>query len=129
MSNHKDFTTTHKRGIDDLKSLYVFHYSGDGGGGHSSNDLDEYINFTRCVGTWGTVEFDGDCPLTKEGIASEIEKRQAWNDEYVTQLKKEGRYGEEYSMNYRVMNMDEFDKPSTGNPMEGFGVIIPKKNK
>lgn len=126
MKNYIDFKLKKRKGIDDLKPLFVFDYWGDGESGYGSNDLTKYLVAKENNDGWNHVSFDGSCALTQEAINAEIKQREIWNKAYVEQLKNDGEYGNEHEQNWRVQTMDAFDKPSSGDAMSGFGMIIPQ---
>lgn len=96
-----------KKGIDDLKQIYAFSFN-DGGGGSYSNDIEWYKNSEG----WVQFVFDSSInPLDQEAINAESQKRIQWNSDYIKQLIKEDRFGEEYETIIEMAYNPIFDEP------------------
>lgn len=106
-----------KYGIDDLKSIYAFvgNSQGDDAG---SNNIEHYLN----SGGWQSFVFD--CELTKEAIEEESEKRKKWNEEYVENLKEEGKYEKEYEISINFEENPIFDSPRQNNSQYSYSFKI-----
>ena len=100
-----------RRGIDDLKGVYAF--TGNSQGDHSaSNSIEDYL------ASKGWMSFMFDCPMTEEDIAAEVEKRKAWNENYIRELHEQGRYGEGYTTTLEMVHNPILDNPLLGSPAE-----------
>jgi len=102
MSNLKTFKLKRHAGVDDLKGLYA--YVGNSQGDHSgSNEL----HSDKASGGWMSFVFD--CEETQEAINAEVKSRAIWNENYVEELKKSGKFGTEYEINMSFRRHPLFD--------------------
>lgn len=95
------FTLKKKRGIDDLKGLYAFVGSWGQGDHYYSNDCSEHHP--------SYVEFVFDCAKTQEEVDKEVLRRKSENEQYISELKKQNRYGEEYEIGITFKKHPLFD--------------------
>jgi hypothetical protein len=102
-------------GIDDLKGIFAFvgNSQGDTSG---SNEISDYI------ASKGWMSFVFDCnPNDQEAIYKEARERAVANTKYIDELQKEGRYGEEYTIDVELMDYPLFDDTYPKNqPIESY---------
>jgi len=102
MDNLTKFTLKRRYGIDDLKGLYA--YVGNSQGDHSgSNEL----HSDKESGGWMSFVFN--CEETQEAINAEVKSRAIWNENYIEELKKSGKYGTEFEINMSFQRHPLFD--------------------
>lgn len=99
-----------KKGLDDLKPIYAFRGNSQGDKS-ATNSINTYKN------SGGWMSFIFDCPLEQAAIDKQVEKNRLWNDNYIKELQKEGRYLEEYEISIELVHNplfddDDFPKPS-----------------
>ena len=98
-----EYTFTRKYGIDDLKSEYAFH--GNSQGDQSvSNDINVYSN----SGGWMSYIFK-DIPLNQKLIDKEVLNRRKYNENYIKQLKREGKFGKDYKQILSIQSDPIYD--------------------
>jgi len=103
-----------RRGIDDLWSLYAFHGNSQGDESQS-NDI---ADFTAAKG-WMSYTFDVE--MTPEAIAKEVARRRADNENYIRNLYRQGKYGEEFEVILSLMPIPELDEPKiVTSPLESY---------
>jgi hypothetical protein len=89
MTKDKTYKLLGKYGIDDLRPIFAF--VGNSQGDHSkSNDISVY----EASKGWMSYIFTG--PMTAENIEIESRQNREWNEMYVFDLKKSGKYGTTY---------------------------------
>lgn len=95
----------YKKGVDDLKGLFAFRGSETGAFEYGTNNIAEY-------GSPGSrLIFAFDCEKTDAAIAEEVERRKQWNENYIKELKEQGKFEEEYCITIQWMHNPEFDGP------------------
>lgn len=105
-------------GIDDLKSLFAFH-GGSQGDETKTNSIKLY-KFSE-----GWLNFIFDCELTEEAIFNEIEKRHNYNNDYIAELKKNGKYGTEYKISINLQENPLLDSNYPLNqPIDSYKMIL-----
>lgn len=82
-------TTTHRKGITDLKPEYAFR--GIDGSFEPTNDLAFYLANTE----WMTTTINLKEPITQKIINDEIKKNVSHNKKYIHYLKSIGEFGKE----------------------------------
>lgn len=94
------------RGIDDLQSIYAFNGNSQGDESHSSQIAD-YIASQG----WMSFDFTGIDKTDQEAINAESARIDKANKEYIDQLYKEGKYGEEYEISVEMVHNPLLDAP------------------
>lgn len=108
----KTYTFTGRRGIDDLKPEYTFMSTmqGDTSVSSSVKDIDNpYLKYVLET-----------LPITQEGIEKEIQKNREYNIQYVEQLRKEDRFGEEYQIAVHFVEHSFLDTPNNSLKLKSF---------
>ena len=113
-----------RKGIDDLKSLFVFHSSSQGDH-YATNSLKEYEE------SEGWLNFDNSCELTEDSITKEIESRIEANKAYIEKLYAEGTFGKAYEFSIDLVSNPLFDTPSIikDTPLVSYKMIWLDNNK
>jgi len=97
----------YRLGIDDLKTTYLFHGASQGDETRTNN-VNEYLSsdgWLRCV--------DRDIKVfTQEVIDRAVEERITYNNRYIADLKKSGKYGQiEKGGTITIQQFPEYDNP------------------
>lgn len=108
MKDTKTVTIKMQRGIDDLKGIYAWRGNSQGDESYTND-----VKVGQASGGWMTFMFDGIDSNDQQAINEESVRRQKVNEEYIALLKKEGRYGEEYEVNYHIKVLSILDNPHT----------------
>ncbi len=113
----KEYKLKGKRGIDDLQGIYAF-IGNSQGDTTATNDIDVYKS------SQGWLSFVFDCLLTQTEIDGESLKRKRENEEYIRNLKKEGKYGEEYETSISLQENPVFDAPQKNRSLNSYSFHI-----
>ena len=110
----KEYKLKYRHGIDDLKGIWAFTGNSQGytNSGHNN------IEWFKASEGWESFRFD--CEMSDEAIAEEIKKRVKYNEDYINQLHKEGRYGTEYEISVKMEENDLFDAPIKDKPLMSY---------
>lgn len=96
-----EYTLKQRRGYDDLYQIYAF--SGASQGDETrSNDIKDYNE-------WMIYNFKN-IPLDQDAINKESNRRKKLNDEYISKLKNENRYGELFETTISIEQDETYDK-------------------
>lgn len=114
------------KGINDLKSEYAF--AGNSQGDSSvSNSIEDY----KAAKGWMSFIFD--CDLVQSAIDLEVEKRKAWNKNYIETLKMSGEYKKEYITTIELVHNPLLDDNeaifTNGNPLTSVRLVFLNDNK
>lgn len=128
--NEKEFSSHSfkgRYGIDDLQTIYAWH-------GNSQGDTSATNNTKEGQASegWMSFVFSRIDQNDQEAINNESKRREKANEEYIKQLKKEGKYGKEYVTTIHVKHNPIFDTPSvpTGESMfENHKLVFVDKGK
>lgn len=100
------FSIKCQRGVDDLLLEYAF--TGNSQGDESrSNDINDYI----AAKGWLSYNFKNIDVTDQAAIYREALRRSELNLEYISKLKKEGRYKEEYTLDIYLEHNPLYDDP------------------
>ncbi len=111
------------RGIDDLQCEVAWRGSSQGDKSWSNNVKDNH--------DWMIFNFRDIDPTNQEAINIEIARKKEENQNYIKQLKKEGRYGEEYELTIHLKHNPLFDnRQSVGKvPLESYKLLFIDEQK
>ena len=109
-------SVTHKMGIDDLENTSAYTGSWGQGDHYSSNDVS--------ANHPSYVSFKFKCEETQEAVDNEIKRLEKQNEEYIAELKRIGRFEEEYQVSATFVHHPLFDEPKAEKPLMSSSFFI-----
>lgn len=120
----KEYKFKYQRGIDDLQNIFAW--------SPSSQRDEHYTNDVNEDHDWQIYNFKDIDPTNQEAINIESARRNEENQNYIKQLRKEERFGEEYIMNIHIKENPLFDKPlrtPKDYPLESYKMVFLDERK
>ena len=132
MPEMKKYSIECRKGVDDLKSIYAFHGTSQGNTG-GFNTAGASLNSNGWIVFSEDFKNKGIDPSDQKAIDKYSKEIAAENDKYITQLHKEGKYGEEYEVSIKLVYNPLYDAPSLFSdeefPLENYSITFLDFNK